>query len=52
MNFPANILSHAETIAFPRFASIAFVFMFAIAADLFIMTNDFIKFGCALFPVT
>ena len=39
-----NILSHAVTIAFPRFVSIAFVFIFATAADLFIIINALIKF--------
>ena len=44
VNFPDNILSHAETMAFPRFASIALVFIFATAADLLIITNASIRF--------
>ncbi len=43
--FPDKILSQAETMAFPRFVSIAFVFIFATAADRFIITNDLIKFS-------
>ena len=50
--FPAKILSHAEIMAFPRFVSIAFVFIFANAAERFIITNDLIKFSWLLFPVT
>ena len=43
--FPDKILSHAWTIALPRFLSIAPAFMLAIAAERFIITNDFIRFG-------
>ena len=42
---PARILSHAVTMARPRLASIAFVLMFATAADRFIMTNAIIRFS-------